>query len=83
MKTFNCTIDGEPLRTPRYWYDPWCLVAEMIFFAVTAIFLLVMDLMEHFMGGKGADTVGYEFKERMIMAYTTVPHYLKQIKGGK
>ena len=80
MKTFNCTADGSMLSTPRHWYDPWGLVAEMIFFTATAIFLLVIDLTEHFMGAKAVDAVVYEFRQRMIMAYTTVPHYLKQIK---
>ncbi len=83
MKTYNCTANGKPLRTPRYWYDPWCLVVEMILFTVIGIFLLVMDLVEHFMGGRGIDTVVYDFKERMIMAYTTVSYYLRNVKGGK
>jgi hypothetical protein len=80
MKTFNCTADGKPFHTPRYWYDPWGLMVEMIFLAAGAVFFLLLDLYDR---EKNIDAAGTEFKERLDLAYTTVPHYLKHIKGGK
>ncbi len=80
MKKFNCTASGDYARTPRYWYDPWLLIAEIIFFIASAVFLLVIDITEHSMVRLDAGTIGAEFKERLYLAYTTVPHYLKQIK---
>jgi len=80
MKKFNCTASGGYAYTPRYWYNPWLLVAEMIFFTISAVFILVLDIAEHLMGGRDADTIAIEFTERLYLAYATVPHYLKQIK---
>lgn len=80
MKIFYCNAQGNPISTPRYWYDPWGLIAEMIFLIVGAIFLLVIDIAEHFMGVKSMSDVMYAFKERLSMAYDTVPYYLKHIK---
>ena len=70
----------------RCWYDPWYLMVEMIGFAIGAIFVLGMDLASHFFGECGLPTTKnlmYGFKQRMYMAYTTVPFYLEEVKNNR
>jgi hypothetical protein len=83
MKTFRCTTEGNPLPTIRYWYDPWGLMAEMIFFTVLAVALLVLDLAERFFSKSCTTdpyTIKIEFHKRLDTAYATVPYYLERIR---
>ena len=67
----------------RNWYDPWELTFEIIFYLSGAIVCLVTDTICHFMGVLHRDGITLDFKERLKMAYTTVPDYLKGVKHGR
>jgi hypothetical protein len=75
----NCDAQGNPLPPLRQWWDAWRLLGEMVSLSVMAIFLLAIDLTEHFMGGRHIDTVMPDFNDRMFIVKTTVSHYLKHI----
>ena len=79
----NCTPQDNPLPPFRDWYDPWVLMFEMIAFAVGAVAILIIDLVNHFTGGLHIDDVMHGFKQRMDMVYTTVPFYLQQLEDVK
>lgn len=84
MKTFRCTAKGNPLPTIRYWYDPWGLMVEMIFFTVLAVALLALDLAERFFSRNcttDLHTIIIEFCQRLHTAYSAVPYYLERIKS--
>jgi len=80
MKKFNCTASGNPAYTPRCWYDPWLLVAEMIFLTFSSVVFLIADIYYHFMGYRNINIIMIEFKEHMDLVYNTVPYYIEQIK---
>ncbi len=79
----NCTAQGNPLPPLRDWYDPWILIGVMIFFTIAAVALLALDLAEHFMGGMHKNDMMSTFKERLEMAYTTVPFYLTELRDAE
>lgn len=58
------------------WYDCWLLMADMIVTTALAVACLVVDLSEHFMDARALDTVIPGFKDRIYLAYSTIPCYL-------
>jgi len=76
----NCTPQGNPLPPLRNWYDPWTLVGEMIAFTIGAVVILTIDVCAHFIGALHRDDIIHDFKQRVRIAYTTVPFYLQQLK---
>ena len=76
----NCDAQGNPLPPLRQWWDAWQLLGEMIAFLFLAVVLLIVDLCEHFMGGRHIDTIMPDFNERLFMVKDTVPHYLRHMR---
>ena len=79
MKTYNCDARGYPTHTPRIWCDAWFLMFEMAMCIGVATFILITDIAER----KESAHVQFEFKERINLAWTTVPDHLKMIKRRK
>jgi len=72
-----------PNPNVRCWYDPWLLMAEIIFDLFGAMVIIVSDVIAHFMGVMPIDHITYNFKRRLELAYTTVPDYLDELKDAK
>jgi len=72
------------MKSLRDWYDPWILMADMIFYLGGAIFVLGMDLITHFFGHTvPAKYIMHDFKQRLDMVYTTVPFYLQEVRRAE
>ena len=76
MKVYNCDAQGNPVYTPRKWWDAWCLIFEMALCAGMAISMLIVDVIDR----QDSSAAQYEFSERMFLAWITISHYLNMTR---
>ena len=79
MKIYNSDAQGNPAYTPRYWYDPWLLIAEMTMCLSVGLFLLV----DGFAYRYDSEDLIYDLKQHFLMAWDVFQCYRRSMKGGK
>jgi len=79
LKTYNCDAQGNPVYTPRNWWDAWMLIAEIVMCLGVSSFLLVSNVIYR----DNSTDIVYDFKQQLLMAWDTVPCYIRSVKRGK